>query len=193
MASKFQKAVAERTAASKPAEVEVSERPALRPEMREDDPRARAAARIAQLREHATDLGESTDEFYVPPSLVPDGWTYEWKRHKIWNQEDPSYTVQLAQEGWEEVPLHRNSAHEAMMPRNWSGNTIERKGMILMERPTEISNEVRRMELRRARQQVHIKEAQLAGTPEGTMSRDADPRTRPNIRKTFDMPIPEDL
>ena len=79
------------------------------------------------------------------------------------------------------------------MPRNWSGNTIERKGMILMERPTEISNEVRRMELRRARQQVHIKEAQLAGTPEGTMSRDADPRTRPNIRKTFDMPIPEDL
>jgi hypothetical protein len=193
MATKFQKAVAERTAAAKATKVDAAERPPLRPEVREDDPRARAAARIAQLREHAHNLDEGTDEFYVPPSLVPDGWSYEWKRHKIWNQEDPSYTVQLAQEGWEEVPLHRNSAHEAMMPRNWPGKTIERKGMILMERPTEISNEIRRMELRRARQQVQIKEAQLAGTPEGTMSRDADPRVRPNIKKTFDMPIPEDL
>ena len=161
--------------------------------MREDDPRARAAARAAQLREHIGDLDEGTDEFYVPPSMVPDGWTYEWKRRTIWNQEDPAYTVQLARDGWEEVPLTRDSAHKAMMPKNWSGNTIERKGMILMERPKEISDEIRNIELRRARQQVRIKESQLSGTPEGTLSRDADPRVRPQIKKSFDMPIPEDL
>jgi hypothetical protein len=62
-----------------------------------------------------------------------------------------------------------------------------------MERPKEISDEIRNIELKRARAQVRIKEAQLAGTPEGTLSRDADPRTRPNIKKSFDMPIPEDL
>jgi hypothetical protein len=45
---------------------------------------------------------------------------------------------------------------------------------------------------REAKQQVRIKESQLAGTPEGTMSRDND-RVRPSIKKTFDMPIPEDL
>lgn len=192
MASKFQKAVAERTATAKTAEVEVAERPALRPEMREEDPRARAAARVAQLREHVGDMSEGTDEFYVPPSLVPDGWTYEWKRHKIWNQEDPAYTVQLARDGWEEVPLHRNADHEAMMPRNWSGNTIERKGMVLMERPSEISEQVRRMDLMRARQQVRVKEQQLATTPDGTMTRD-DSRVAPKINKSYEaIPIPKD-
>lgn len=187
MVSKFQKAVA-----SKAPKTEVVERPAMRPEMREEDPRARAAARAAQLRDHVGDLDEGTDEFYIPPSMVPDGWTYEWKRRTIWNQEDPAYTVQLARDGWEEVPLGRNSAHQAMMPKNWSGNTIERKGMILMERPTEISNEIRNIELKRARQQVRIKEAQLSGTPDGTLTREHD-RVRPSIKKSFDMPIPEDL
>ena len=58
MATKFQKAVAQRTAAAKATEVEVNERPSPRPEVREGDPRARAAARIAQLREHAHTLDE---------------------------------------------------------------------------------------------------------------------------------------
>jgi hypothetical protein len=74
------------------------------------------------------------------------------------------------------------------MPSNWDKASIERKGMILMERPKEISDEVRRIEQRRAREQVRIKEAQLSGTPEGTLDRVA-----PSIKKTFDMPIPEDL
>jgi hypothetical protein len=64
--------------------------------------------------------------------------------------------------------------------------------MILMERPTEISNEIRNIELKRARQQVRIKEQQLSGTPDGTLTREHD-RVRPSIKKSFDMPIPEDL
>mgnify|MGYP000104857866 CR=1 FL=1 len=43
MSSKFQRVVAEKAAASAP------ERASLRPELREEDPRARAAARAAQL------------------------------------------------------------------------------------------------------------------------------------------------
>ena len=53
MVSKFQKAVSE-----KATKAEAVERPAMRPAMREDDPRARAAARAAQLREHVGDLDE---------------------------------------------------------------------------------------------------------------------------------------
>jgi len=179
--TKFQRAIAEKQSPT-------PERPPMRPEVREDDPRARAAARAAQIRDHIGGMDEGTDEFYIPPGLVPDGWSYEWKRHKIWNQEDPSYTVQLRREGWDPVPLHRDADHEAMMPSNWDGNTIERKGMILMERPKEISDEIRRIELRRARDQVRTKEAQLSGTPDGTLD-----RVKPSIKKTFDMPIPEDL
>jgi len=185
MSDKFQRVLAEKATASSP----MTARQAPRPEPREEDPRARAAARAAQIRDDNGGMDEGTDEFYIPKNIVPDGWTYEWKRHTIWNQEDPAYAVQLAREGWEVVPASR---HPQMMPSTWERNTIERKGMLLMERPSEISEEVRRIDLRRAREQVRIKEAQIAGAPDGTFTRD-DPRVRPNIKKTFDMPIPEDL
>lgn len=183
MTSKFQRAIPEKSA---DVNEEVIRQQPVRSPVREEDPRARAAARAAKIRDHIGGMDEGTDEFYKPAS--PDGWTYEWKRHKIWNQEDPSYTVQLRREGWDPVPLHRDAEHEAMMPSNWEGNTIERKGMILMERPKEISDEVHRIDQRRARDQVRTKEAQLAGTPDGTLD-----RVKPSIKKSFDMPIPEDL
>lgn len=169
-----------------------AERPSLRPDPKSEDPRERARRRAEQIRDHLGELDEGTDEFYIPPHMIPDGWTYEWKRHTIYNQEDPAYTVQLAREGWDPVPLNRDRDHRAMMPASWSKNTIERKGQILMERPVEITEEMRSIELRRARQQVRVKEQQLSATPDGTMTRD-DPRVAPKIKKNYEaMPIPED-
>jgi len=181
MTSKFQRVIAEKVTGSTP----IVDRAPLRPEMREEDPRARAAARAAKIRDDNGGMDEGVDEFYIPRDIIPESWTYEWKRYTTYNQEDPAYAVQLAREGWEPVPVKR---HPQMMPSNWEKATIERKGMMLMERPTEISEEVRRIDLRRARDQVRIKEGQLAGTPEGTLD-----RVKPSIKKTFDMPIPEDL
>jgi len=182
--SKFQEAAATVEAAP--------ERPPLRTNPKEEDPRERARKRAEEIREHLGGLDEGTDEFYIPPSIVPDGWTYEWKRHTIFNQEDPAYTVQLAREGWDPVPVDRCARHRSMMPENWTKGTIERKGMVLMERPAEISAEVRRMDLLRARQQVRVKEQQLAATPDGTLTRD-DSRVSPRISKSFEaIPIPKD-
>ena len=66
-----------------------------------------------------------------------------------------------------------------------------RKGNILMECPLEIIQERRLAEQSKARSQVRAKEAQLAGTPEGTMTRD-HAQARPQIKKSFEaMPIPE--
>lgn len=181
--SEFRKAMA--------ADVAV-DRPPLRSSPKEEEPRDRARRRAEQIREHLGGLDEGTDEFFIPSSMIPDGWTYEWKRHTIYNQEDPAYTVQLAREGWEAVPVDRDSDHRAMMPAGWGKKTIERKGMVLMERPIEITEEVRSIELRRARSQVRMKEQQLSATPEGTLTRD-DPRVAPKIKKNFEaMPIPED-
>lgn len=171
---------------------EQPERPPLRANPKAEDPRERARRRAEEIREHIGGLDEGTDEFFIPADMVPDGWTYEWKRHTIFNQEDPAYTVQLAREGWETVPVDRCPMHRAMMPATWTKNTIERKGMVLMERPIEITQEARAIELRRARQQVRVKEQQLAATPDGTLSRD-DPRVAPKIKKGYEaMPIPED-
>lgn len=163
----------------------------MRPEMREDSPAERAKRRAAEIRGHIGDMDEGTDEFFVPSQIIPEGWTYEWKRKLLLGQEDPTYTVQLARMGWEAVPLNRDRDHMAMMPPTWPHNTIERKGMILMERPTEVVEEARSIELRRARDQVRAKEAQLAGTPEGTMTRD-HAKVRPQIKKGYEpIPVPE--
>jgi hypothetical protein len=78
-----------------------------------------------------------------------------------------------------------------MMPHNTDHKVITRDGMILMECPTEIIDERRRNELVKARNQVRHKEAQLAGTPDGTLTRD-HAQVKPNIKKSFEaMPVPE--
>jgi len=181
----------------RPPSSDVEMEAGLRPRMdavdgaKEESSAARAARRAAELRGHAGGLEDGVDEFYVDPRMVPEGWSYEWKRHLLLGAEDPSYNVSLAREGWEPVPVNRDNMHRAMMPMNWTGAYIERKGQILMERPTEIVEEIRAMDRRRARDQVRAKEAQLSGTPEGTLTRE-DARVRPNINKGWEaMPVPK--
>lgn len=161
---------------------------ALRPPVRDEDPRAAAARRAAELRAHGSAIEETTDKFYIPREIIPDGWEYNWKRHTVYGQEDPSYQIQLAREGWTAVPRSR---HPDMMPYGSNSEIIFRDGQILMECPMEICEERRLQELRAARNQVRAKEAQLAGTPENTFTRD-DPRVAPKIKKGYSpLAIPE--
>lgn len=162
----------------------------MRKPMREDldDAKARAAKRAAELRSHLGELDEGTDEFYVDSNVIPDGWTYEWKRHTVYGQEDPSYQVALARAGWTPVP---SSRHPEMMPAGTQHEIIMRKGLILMECPTEIVMERHAIDLRNARNQVRHKEAQIAGTPDGTMTRN-HAQARPKINKSFEaIPVPD--
>lgn len=165
-------------------------RPPLRAPMRDEDPRARAARRAAEIKGHlGGNMDEGTDEFYVNTNSVPDGWTYEWKRKSVLGKEDPAYQVSLARLGWEPVPASR---HPEMMPAGMSAADIERKGMVLMERPKEITDEARRIDAQKARNQVRAKEQQLSSAPEGTLTRD-HAQARPNIKKSYSpVDIPTD-
>ena len=160
--------------------------------IREEDPRTRAARRAAELRDHLGTLDEGVDEFFIDKRAIPDGWDYEWKRKEVLGKADPAYEVSLRLKGWEPVPASR---HPEMMPDSNRGETIERKGMILMERPKEITDEVRNLELRKARAQVRQKEQQLNGAPAGQNSAfDVDNKGTPmvKIRKSYEpMPVPE--
>jgi len=79
------------------------------------------------------------------------------------------------------------------MPAGYKGQTIELDGMILMERPKELTEEAKDIEKRRARAQVVAKEAQLYDTPDGTLPRDADARVKPRISKSMErMSIPNE-
>lgn len=154
----------------------------------EEDPRERARRRTAEVREHLGSLDDGTDEFIAPEP--PAGWTYEWKRKTILGQEDPAYQVALLRMGWEPVPTSR---HPEMMPGNGSYATIERKGMVLMERPTELVEEARMIERRKASNQVRAKEQQLSGAPEGGLGHRDHSSVKPKITKSFEaMPVPSE-
>lgn len=174
-----------------PAEATVeSARPELRPPLREEDPRTRAARRAAEIRNHIGGMDEGTDEFYVPPDSIPEGWTYEWKRKSVLGQEDAAHQVALARMGWEPVPASR---HPSFMPEGGRYATIERKGMVLMERPIEITQEARAAEQRRARLQVRQKEEQLNAAPAGQFDRSNKDSSLVKVKKTYEaVPIPKD-
>ena len=171
-------------------EVTVKASDAMRPAMREDDSRTAAAKRAAQLREHLGDVVEGQDDFYMPLDEIPDGWTYEWKRKSVLGQEDPSYQVSLERMGWEPVPADR---HPSYMPTGGKYATIERDGMILMERPMELTEEARRIELKKARQQVRTKEEQLNSAPQGQFGRDNKGNSMAKVSKSYEaMAIPNE-
>lgn len=175
-----------------PTEIEVAAppRPTMRPSMREEDPRTRAARRAAELRDHRNgEMDEGVDEFFIDPSDIPEGWAYEWKRKTVLGAEDPAYQVALARAGWEPVPTNR---HPSYMPMGGDYPFIERKGMILMERPKEITDEARSIELRKARQQVRQKEAQLNSAEGGQFERSNKDQSLVKINRSYEsIPIPE--
>lgn len=151
----------------------------------EEDPRVRAAKRAAELRGHwgADEMQEGTDKFYIDPRIIPPGWSYEWKMHTVLNQESPAYQVEISRAGWEPVTAHR---HPEMMPDNYKGMTIDRDGMRLMERPAEITESAKARELRKAREQVGHKEAQLKGSGSGEFQRDNKGDSLVKIKKSYE-------
>jgi len=165
-------------------------RPEMRPTMREEDPRARAARRAAELRDHHNgDMDDGVDEFYVDPADIPEGWSYEWKRRTVLGAEDPAYQVALARAGWEPVPTSR---HPSYMPMGGDYPFIERKGMILMERPLEITEDARNAELRKARMQVRQKEAQLNSSESGHFERTNKDQSLVKVKKSYEsIPVPD--
>jgi hypothetical protein len=163
----------------------------MRPVMREEDPRTRAARRAEEIRNHLGGMDDGTDEFFIDPRDIPPGWSYEWKRKTVLGQEDPAYMVSLARKGWEPVPASR---HPHMMPEGWvSTATIERKGLILMERPLELTEEQREIDRRAAINQVRQKEQQLAAAPAGTFERNNKDSSLVKVKKSYEtIPIPKD-
>lgn len=169
----------------------MTNRPSMRPDtVKDESPRDRAARRTAELRGHDTDLGDDgNDEFYIELGIIPDGWSYEWKTRTILGAEDPAHQVALARKGWEIVPASR---HPELMPMSYKGVEITRKGMVLMERPMEITQEAKDASLRRARMQMRDKEAQLTQAKGGEFDRTnkGDPLVK--ISKKYEaIPIPE--
>ncbi len=108
------------------------------------------------------------DKFYIAPGKIPTGWSYEWKRDKVYGMVDVDHQVNLRENHWRPVPASR---HPEMMPLGDNG-PITKDGMVLMERPSYLTEDARQEDYDWAMDQVRGKEAQLRNTPSGQFTRD---------------------
>ena len=170
--------------------------PVERPPMREEpraDPRGLTSRDLAEQRAQQImnndDGSTGTDEFYFDLRLIPDGWSYEWKRRTVAGSEDPAYQIQLAKAGWTPVPAKR---HPELMPSTGHYEVIERKGQILMERPKVVTDRARMLASMNALNQVRMKEQQLSAAPPGQFERGTNPGAPVRVDKSYEpMPIPQ--
>jgi hypothetical protein len=146
-----------------------------------------AALRADELRARMNDDSMDPsmyDEFYIDPRKIPEGWDYNWKRESIAGMTDEQNMLEMRSGGWEPVDTRR---HPDMMPIGHNG-AIRKKGMILMERPKEITNIAQGRELATARELVNQKEKALGIAPAGTFERD---RKQTGVRKSYEpMQVP---
>jgi hypothetical protein len=122
-------------------------------------------------------------DFYIDPSIQPDGWSYEYKRTSVAGKEDGFYQADLHRRGWRPVPVSR---HPELMPMGWKGTTIEKKGLMLMEWPTVLVKRAHLRDKMSAQEAVETADRRLFDTPAKTLPRDEFPKAQRGVRKTFE-------
>jgi hypothetical protein len=145
-----------------------------------DKPRVRTRQRHATVQDSPFDL---------PRDEIPEGSSYEWKRYSVSGltaDTDPFYLASMRRQGWEPVDPKR---HPNWIPDGYDKPYLVRDGLILMERPMELTLEARKEVRDLSRQQVREAEQRLGLAPKDTMTRNFD-GVRPQIVKEVGRMIP---
>jgi len=130
---------------------------------------------------------QEDDPFRVPPEIIPEGYVVEWKRQTVMGARAPNqstYELNLARTRWEVVNIDTHPSFKALLPPGFTGQTIEKEGLILMIRPKAISDKVREIQKARADHQLHQKLAQLGQTESGQA-----PRQVLGIKRSYEAPV----
>lgn len=147
--------------------------------------RERAAKRAAEIRGNLPNgvLDDSKSMFEFDTSIIPDGWTYEWKRFSVLGQEYPAYQVELRGQGWEPVP---SSRHPELLPMGSKESIIVTGGCILMERPYEITLESRRKDKKNAAEELKTKERELHEPRHSDFERQNEGSSLVNVKRHYE-------
>jgi len=86
--------------------------------------------------------GGAESPFHVPDNLKDKDWDYQWVRSSCYGKEDPANLFTHQENGWRPVPADREG-FAGRFGESTNTNAIEREGLILMERPMELSNQAR--------------------------------------------------
>lgn len=126
--------------------------------------------------------GGNADKFYIPQDIIPDGWSYEWKTESILGEPQTAHQMHMAENGWTPVMADRHPG--LFMPNDYKG-PIRRDGMVLMERPIELTQEARYEEQLAAQQLMNAQKEQLGlALPSGFDQR--HPGARPKVNRSFE-------
>lgn len=153
--------------------------------------------RAEQRADHFEIYRPSGDKYEIDPSIIPDGMTYEWKRAFNMGKEDRRNLADAMRNKWAFVPADRHpeigGEDQADMVDghvNPHVGHIVVDGLVLMERPVNITDFVRRDDQHRARSQVAQSVERLKLVPEGTLSEKG--RRNVSLQRDRDLSIPED-
>lgn len=126
----------------------------------------------------------TVDAFYVPPNLIPSGWSYQWNVVTVTGERQVAAQVNAMENGWRAVPAERHDG--IFMPPGFKG-PIERDGLMLMERPAVLTEEAQYEEQRKADGLINMqKEAIGAALPEGFHNKHR--KVVPTIRTNYERP-----
>lgn len=105
---------------------------------------------------------DSPDRLRINPELIPEGMSAVWVTDSVYGQQLPQHRADFERKGW--TPVHQDDfdgQFDGMfMPKGKEGE-INTDGLVLMMRPKEMTDKAKRNDLKRAREQVSIKEQSL--------------------------------
>jgi hypothetical protein len=139
------------------------------------------------------------DKFHIDPADIPEGMSYQWISHTIIGQEQRNTMAAFATNGWEPVDLSRYPGRYA--PPNATGAIIL-EGMMLVERPIELTLEARAEEIREAKNLIRTRNEQFTPKlPEALERRGTGLRAKRSIegmppdigRPAYEMAVDEGL
>lgn len=140
--------------------------------------------------------GNNTDPFHIDPAEIPHGSSWEWKRFSSLGAEDHEHGQLMKEMGW--LPVTWAMRWDAKRPPGLTEIGLQepckRKGMILMERPLELTQEAILEDHDRADGQVADKLRELGQAPAETMPR-AHPHLQNKVKRDYapaGMPVPSD-
>ena len=147
----------------------------------------RGRTRTNHLRK---DDADEVDPKYIPPELIPEGWTFQWKNVTVLGQpiEElvPGYRATMEMNHWEPVPA---ALLRSILPRSYTGRTVEMGGQMLMMQQTYLAEQSKSRNEKNANDlmQSSAKKLGVAGT--GELDRKVQ-----TVRRTYEkMAVPDAL
>ena len=115
------------------------------------------------------------DIFHIDQRIIPDDWDYQWNPYTVMGEVQVSSQIAMAENGWRPVPAERHPG--IFMPEGHKGHVI-RDGLILEERPMELTLEAREEERIKARNQQRDAKQTLGLTAKLPQGYSDDPQYR---------------